>query len=735
MKHSYNVTMRLAAILAAACPAMTAFSLPETPVELKTEVTGTRVDLTWANGDAGSTLLECGFEDQQFPPAGWSTIVTNNYAYLCSWFHYPSEDFIQTTNYRDYIHNGDSSAMMYFDMYAMKGDHEPAQDEWLMTPAVENASYLELFYYIDPTILEYGAEENFPDHYYIRASYDNGEKWTTIWDARYDAEPTLGWHNLVLPLESDAPVMIAFQGVSDTDEMVHFLWALDDVRILASRSGGEPVEGYTIKLDGKTVAEHVKSLAYTDHSPKTAGTHRYEVFAEAGGQLSPAASSEVTIEDIKLLPPVNVTIEATPDEYDETSYVITLSWDEPQNTIAPAYYNVYCDGLEVGTMLEETSLEFYGYTKGIYDFQVTAVYNDPDGQSEPVGRRIAIDTRYNAHNLKASVDNGSVTMSWEGPEEAETEVSHYELWRGDHNLTSGTTELTYTDSNVPAGKYRYYVIAVFSDGVRAIPAYVDVENGEAAPVALAFEEDFNTGFMPAGWTLENLWDNTPDLYLWQFDDPNGIGVTGEGFDKGFASIDCINSGFYSLDGTLVTPSINMDGCDKANLSLTFSYDYASTGMDSEATLEIERDNSGEWETVETLESYEPDEDGTGFSPKTVTISLGEMTGEAASIRIRWHYTGMLDYHLAIDNVRVSDTKSGVADTPADAIKVTSTQGGIFVQAADGVDNVEVYTAEGRIIRSVNAGGSASMAIPVDTDGMVIVKVTTPSGSRTVKVMM
>lgn len=115
-----------------------------------------------SNGDAGTPLLECGFEDDAFPPQGWSAKVTNSYDYLCSWFHYPSDQFKQTNNWEDYIHTGEKSAMSYIDIYAMKGDHDPAQDEWLMTPAIDGASYLELYYFIDPTVLEYGADEFSP---------------------------------------------------------------------------------------------------------------------------------------------------------------------------------------------------------------------------------------------------------------------------------------------------------------------------------------------------------------------------------------------------------------------------------------------------------------------------------------------------------------------------------------------------------------------------------------------
>ena len=95
MKHSYKTTMLTIAAIAAASASSVVFAEPQTPEGVNAEVFGTRVELSWSNGDAGSPLLECGFEEGSFPAEGWSTKVTNNYQYLCSWFSYPSSDFLQ----------------------------------------------------------------------------------------------------------------------------------------------------------------------------------------------------------------------------------------------------------------------------------------------------------------------------------------------------------------------------------------------------------------------------------------------------------------------------------------------------------------------------------------------------------------------------------------------------------------------------------------------------------------
>ena len=105
MKHIHYPIMRSLALLALTSVATPAVCSPETPAAIKAEVTGTRVDLSWSNVDAGTTLLDCGFEDETFPPEGWSRKVTNDYEYLCSWFHYPSDDFKKQNNWEDYMHS------------------------------------------------------------------------------------------------------------------------------------------------------------------------------------------------------------------------------------------------------------------------------------------------------------------------------------------------------------------------------------------------------------------------------------------------------------------------------------------------------------------------------------------------------------------------------------------------------------------------------------------------------
>lgn len=728
MKHSYHSVLRSFALSAMACAVIPAFSAPVAPSGINAVVSGTRVDLNWNNSDAGSPILNCGFEEDSFPADNWETKLTNGNNYLCSWFHYPTEDFFELNNWQDYIHSGDKSAMIFYD------SSFTTQDEWLITPVVDGAAYLEFSYFIDPAVLEYGMFEDFPDHYYVKASYDNGDTWEVLWDARTDALPSAGWHNLALPLKNDAPAKVAFHAMGDDDQNIHFIWAIDDVKISPSISGTDIVDGYTIMLDGEILAEHVKSLEYADVSPKDAGAHHYSVFAESAAGLSPAAEVDVTIAEIELLPPSSVKIDTALDDFDG-SYIVTIEWEAPSGgVIQPSYYNVYCDGIEIATMIEDYSVEFYGYTKGVYNFEVTAVYENPDGESEAVAQRIALDTRFNARNLNATVDGGKIILDWLAPEESDVDVAYYEVWRADTLVADKLVATSFEDCNVPAGLFRYCVNTVYADGVNAIPAYIDVDNGECEPRNLPFSENFDACHLPADWSVQNFYDETPANMLWQFDDPNGIGVVGDGFDKGFASIDCYNSGAYYLTSALVTPPINVKDCDFNSLVLSYSYDYASDGMSSMAAVEVECDGNEDWLLVDEITSYEA-VDPSEFSPVYAECSLSSIVVEGTStIRLRWNYDGCYDYHLAIDNVEVYDETSGVAMLSDNSASVRRIAGGIEVKALEAIYGVEIYSADGKLLNSVSCSGDNSATVSCCESGLCIVRVRTASNTLSVKLM-
>ena len=107
---------------------------------LKSEVYGHRVTLSWENPDWGETLLSADFELEGVPVTdneisletdGWTVKTTNTSDYSCSWFRYPTSDFLGADNYDVLIGNGDLTAPLLLDIMECD-DHDMHQDEWLI---------------------------------------------------------------------------------------------------------------------------------------------------------------------------------------------------------------------------------------------------------------------------------------------------------------------------------------------------------------------------------------------------------------------------------------------------------------------------------------------------------------------------------------------------------------------------------------------------------------------------
>ena len=90
--------------------------LAASPVILQADVEGCKVSLSWLRGGDEGLLTYEGFESETFPTEGWETKKLNTTDYRCSWFHYPTDDFIELDNWDYYIYNGEGSAMVYMDM-------------------------------------------------------------------------------------------------------------------------------------------------------------------------------------------------------------------------------------------------------------------------------------------------------------------------------------------------------------------------------------------------------------------------------------------------------------------------------------------------------------------------------------------------------------------------------------------------------------------------------------------
>lgn len=226
MKQNHLARLLCAALFPGTAIPAAAFT-PAAPGNLKADVNGIIADLSWDWGNAGEPTLAESFEADAFA-APWS--VKNTYSFGTSaggnWEIFSFEDYEGTA----LSHDGVRAALIRM---AEECDYEDLttlhQDEWLMVRPGKGAVYLDFWYYIYPELLEVGGYQDFPDHYYVKISRDNGSTWTELWDARWDmgGVDAVQQASLFLGEETDENTIVAFNAVSGPEESLYFLWTVD----------------------------------------------------------------------------------------------------------------------------------------------------------------------------------------------------------------------------------------------------------------------------------------------------------------------------------------------------------------------------------------------------------------------------------------------------------------------------------------------------------------------------
>lgn len=737
---------------------------PGTPLNLKVDtIIGHAVSLSWTNPDKGDILFESGFEKadvEDLSPAfeqNWTVKSTNTSYYACSWFNFPTEDFIVADDYEELIHSGKKSAAVFLD--PVEDEHPMHQDEWLISPTIAGAAYLTFYSYIDPRILEDGANEEFPDHYVVVVSTDSGKTWSEpLWEARYDAAPKGGWQKVELSL-ADVPtnkMQVAFRAYGDyktyeddeTDTVnmgLFFTWVIDDVTIYGSATDAT-IAKYKITFDNTEVASTGNEF-YTDNSKKTEGNHTYAVYSVAfDGTESEAATVEVELEELIFAAPKNFTCTPTLDPA-TGRYTVTMTWEAPESKFQPASYTIYNGNLLFAVdQTDENGITGIGMTGclGVYQFSIVAIYESPDGESEPEVRNLALGVRFGANGLKAETSGKDVLVSWAEPYESEFKVGSYTLYRSGQKLAEGLKELSFRDTEVANGLYQYSVIAVYEDGVEGVRSNVSHQVGEPVRVSLPYSQAFNTTFCPADWKIVNQSVRTPDRFIWYFDDQSRLGVKGRGFEGCYAAIDFIDAPGYSRDATLELPAIDLSSVqDRSGITLSFYYSYALGGS---AKVGTEWSIDGqEWYVLGMIDKetgFIPNEDGDFHIQQAVqNIGADEMIlktlDTAQTLYLRLHYTGTMGKFFAVDNVLV--TAEGVAIEKAAAapidVTVSSIHGMMNVRASHAIQQIEVYSLQGIRMACQKGNNDTFQTMPVPQKGIAIVRVTTQGGVKVVKTLL
>lgn len=675
----------------------------------------------------------------------WS--VKNGYSYAPeeggNWMIYDFADYPEEA----LNHDGTRAALL---MMAAAGDGDDLttyhQDEWLIARPGAGAVYMDFWYFLYPELREVGAYPDFPDHYYVMISRDNGETWSELWDGRWDMGPGEGVQqaSIFLGEPTDENTLVAFNAVSGEEESLYYLWAVDDVnfytaeeaakrsvkltapadlRSIASAGNlplyrkfetsdksarvarrapeSEWLNGgnitYRVYLDGEMIADYLKARYFTDYSTKQPGKHEYKVMAwsEAKDHEYASASVSVDIDEYTFAPVRNVT--ATYTAQDNGKYTILASWEAPDNEMQPDHYDVYVNGKSIGWVVEEDRLELgqSGVFKGAYTFDVVACYKFPDGEATPVSASVFPGTVPTPLNLTLSNSGNDVEIAWEAPDAAGNAPASYRVYRGTELISEGAS-LAYTDRAVADGKYYYSVHAVYADGEESLPVSESIILGAPSAMTLPYSQNFDTGHIPAGWDVElnDPHASVKEMYAWRFDNWFDTDYSAESALKGnFASVSGLAAGMNLLETYLVSPPFSIPADIHAAISFDKYYFEEKPGPSGSAqfVLQTSLDNGINWSEEKNLV-----EEPAG----KCTVDLKGFAGQ--TIMFRWAFMSRNSGVAAVDNVLVYDTVGvdNIADTAIEVVDVY-TAAGLVVARGITMDNVKNLPAGLYILRNGN----------------------------------
>lgn len=172
----------------------------------ETNGTNTEVSISWIAPIPGSLDIIESFEGTNYPPVDWTQSILNTgvadaYGVYPTWCRFGTA-MIEGTTVEPSEGSFQSGVSWGF----------AHQDEWLISPS---------FYCPSNVILSFDSYvfqgSTGGDHYYIKASTDNGISWSVLWDA---SAQTGGWNRYV------SPIIISLS--SYTGQQIKLAWHADD---------------------------------------------------------------------------------------------------------------------------------------------------------------------------------------------------------------------------------------------------------------------------------------------------------------------------------------------------------------------------------------------------------------------------------------------------------------------------------------------------------------------------
>ncbi|MCL2065347.1 MAG: S8 family serine peptidase [Candidatus Cloacimonetes bacterium] len=199
------------------------------------------------------------------------------------------------------------------------------------------------------------------------------------------------------------------------------------------------------------------SQTYTDLSPEHDVNYVYRVRA-----IYDTGVSEWTESPTILIPRFNPISELVSIIQ---NVGVLLMWTEPeeQNNGTPRSYKISRNGETIITV--DFLVPVYLDTDVDYDveylYEVSVLYDEPNGESVAVPTSINTPIAYPATNLYGEYIDGEVSLTWTAPETSFGNVAGYAIYR-DGSLVNYVTTTSYTDDDVSDGVYVYSIVAAYT---------------------------------------------------------------------------------------------------------------------------------------------------------------------------------------------------------------------------------------------------------------------------------
>ncbi len=246
------------------------------PSDLKAEIEGKCVSLSWTAASADKVIFADDFENTD-NPNGWTISTTGDRGWR--WEKgTPGKGY-----YRPY--EGNYAATVY---YAWEDEH---QDEYFTSSAFAGGKTLRFYSRTNAA----GATPKNPPYYNVEVSSDNGTTWTPIFNALTDCTKEQSGKYALITLDltdyMSAEMKVRFH-CYDTDDMgLSYYWQIDNLEI-TGENPSYAIGGYAVYRNGVEIAT-TGSTTYNDWQPAD-GENVYQVRAIGiFGQSS--SSNEVSI--------------------------------------------------------------------------------------------------------------------------------------------------------------------------------------------------------------------------------------------------------------------------------------------------------------------------------------------------------------------------------------------------------------------------------------------------------